>query len=68
LLDLVELEVRELLNKYDFPGDDAPVIRGSALPALNNPTDESANACIAELLDAVDSFVPEPERDVDRTS
>jgi elongation factor Tu len=66
LLDLVELEVRELLNKYDFPGDDAPVIRGSALPALNNPTDESANACIAELLDAVDSFVPEPERDVDQ--
>jgi elongation factor Tu len=68
LLDLVELEVRELLNKYDFPGDDAPVIRGSALPALNNPTDESANACIAELLDAVDSTSPSPSATWIRTS
>ncbi|MCB9850690.1 MAG: elongation factor Tu [Phycisphaerales bacterium] len=66
LLDLVELEVRELLSKYDFPGDDAPVIRGSALPALNNPKDEAANKCIGELLDAVDEFVPEPKRDVDQ--
>ncbi len=66
LLDLVELEVRELLSKYDFPGDDAPVIRGSALPALNNPKDAEATKCIAELLDAVDEYVPEPQRDVDQ--
>ncbi|HUU85941.1 MAG TPA: elongation factor Tu [Phycisphaerae bacterium] len=66
LLDLVELEVRELLNKYDFPGDDAPVVRGSALPALNNPDDAEKNKCIQELLDAVDEFVPEPVRDIDK--
>jgi elongation factor Tu len=65
LLDLVELEVRELLNKYDFPGDDAPVIRGSALPALQSPKDAEKIQCIAELLEAVDTFVPEPKRDVD---
>ncbi len=66
LLDLVELEVRELLSKYDFPGDDAPVIRGNALGALTNPKDEAANKCIAELLDAVDSTVAEPERILDK--
>jgi elongation factor Tu len=66
LLDLVELEVRELLNKYEFPGDDAPVIRGSSLPALNNPKDPEATKCIAELLDAVDKHVPEPKRDIDQ--
>ncbi len=66
LLELVELEVRELLSKYDFPGDDAPVIHGASLPALNNPTDPEATKCIQELLDAVDQYVPEPERDIDQ--
>jgi len=66
LLDLVELEVRDLLNKYNFPGDETPVIRGSALPALENPTDAEKTKCIAELLDAIDAHVPEPERDVDK--
>jgi len=66
LLDLVELEVRELLNKYDFPGDDTPVIRGSALPALQNPDDEAASACINELMDAIDSWIPEPTRIIDK--
>jgi elongation factor Tu len=66
LLDLVELEVRELLTKYDFPGDDAPVIRGQALAALNNPTDPEATKCIQELMDAIDASVPEPERLTDQ--
>jgi len=66
LLELVELEVRELLNRYEFPGDDAPVIRGAALPALQNPEDAEATKSIQELLDALDSYVPEPERDVDK--
>src|SRR3974377_714284 len=66
LLDLVELEVRELLTKNFFPGDDVPVIRGSALKALeasDNPADP-AYACIRELMDAVDSYIPTPERRV----
>lgn len=66
LLDLIELEVRELLSKYDFPGDDTPVIRGAAFPALNNPTDEKANACIAELLEQLDTYIEEPERETDK--
>jgi len=68
LLDLVELEVRELLTKNHFPGDDIPVIRGSALKALEAPDDTSdpAYACIQELLDAVDSYIPNPERPVDK--
>jgi elongation factor Tu len=68
LLDLVELEVRELLSKYEFPGDDIPVIRGSALKALEAPDDPSdpAYAPIQELMDAVDSYIPTPERDVDK--
>jgi elongation factor Tu len=66
LLELVELEVRELLNKYDFPGDDAPVIHGSALKAMNAPDDPEAIKCVGELLDAVDEYVPEPVRDVDK--
>ena len=66
LLDLVELEVRELLSKYDFPGDDVPVIRGSAKGAMDNPSDEEAAKCIWELMDAVDNYVPEPVRDVDK--
>jgi len=70
LLELVELEVRELLARYEFPGDDVPVIRGSALKALESSgdlsrTDENA-ACIWELMDAVDSYIPTPERAIDR--
>jgi elongation factor Tu len=64
LLDLVELEVRELLSSYEFPGDDVPVIRISALKALEG--DEAAEAQVNELLDAVDTYIPEPTRDVDR--
>jgi elongation factor Tu len=63
LLDLVELEVRELLSSYEYPGDDIPVIRISALKALEG--DETSIAGISELLDAVDSYIPEPTRDVD---
>jgi elongation factor Tu len=66
LLDLVELEVRELLNEYEFSGDDLPVIRGSALKALENPDDEQWNKSIFELVDAIDNYVPEPKRDVDK--
>jgi elongation factor Tu len=66
LLELVEMELRDLLNEYDFPGDDTPIIKGSALSALNAPNDESANKCVVELMDACDSFIPEPERDVDK--
>jgi len=65
LLDLVELEVRELMSKYEFPGDDIPVIRGSALPALQNPDDPEATKCIGELMDALDDYVPVPERKLD---
>ena len=61
LLDLVEMEVRELLDEYEFPGDDTPIIRGSALKALEDPTGEWADA-IVELMEAVDSYIPEPER------
>jgi elongation factor Tu len=64
LLDLVELEVRELLSSYEFPGDDIPVVKGSALQALEG--DESAEAQILELMDAVDTYIPEPVREVDR--
>ncbi len=69
LLDLVEMEVRELLSSYDFPGDDIPVIRGSAFKALHteNPGEENPDSkCIFELLDAVDTYIPEPERAVDK--
>jgi elongation factor Tu len=64
LLDLVDLEVRELLNEYEFPGDDTPIVRVSALKALEG--DEAWTANILELMDAVDSYIPEPERDVDK--
>ncbi len=67
LLELVELEVRELLSKYEFPGDDLPVIKGSALEALENPDDESKTKCVMELMDAVDSYIPEPKRDVEKS-
>ena len=66
LLELVEMELRDLLNEYEFPGDDTPIIKGSALNALNSPSDESANGCVVELMEACDSFIPEPERDVDK--
>tara|TARA_B100001540_G_scaffold202959_1_gene178745 strand:+ start:15 stop:1205 length:1191 start_codon:yes stop_codon:yes gene_type:complete len=66
LLELVEMELRDLLNEYDFPGDDTPIVKGSALNALNDPSDEAANKCIVELMEACDSFIPEPERDVDK--
>lgn len=66
LLDLVELEVRELLTKYDFPGDKTPVVRGSGLPAALNPTDAAATAPIQELLKALDDFIPEPKREIDK--
>jgi len=66
LLDLVELEVRELLSSYDFPGDEVPVIRGSALQALQNPDDPEATKPIQELVDALDEYIPVPERDVDK--
>jgi elongation factor Tu len=66
LIELVELELRDLLNEYEFPGDDTPIIKGSALNALNNPSDESATGCVKELLDACDSFIPEPVRDIDK--
>jgi elongation factor Tu len=67
LLELVELEVRELLSEYDFPGDDLPVIKGSALKALENgePGNEDTKS-IDELLEAIDAYIPEPERDIDR--
>ena len=66
LLELVELEIRELLDKYEFPGDDIPVILGSALAAMENPDDDEATKSIVELMAAVDSYVPMPERDHDR--
>jgi len=67
LLELVELEVRELLSSYGFPGDDVPVVRGSALKALESSSADDADAkCILDLLDACDEYIPEPERDIDK--
>jgi elongation factor Tu len=66
LLELVELEVRELLSKYKFPGDDTPIVIGSALKALEGDTSEMGEGAILKLMDAVDTFVQEPVRDVDR--
>jgi len=67
LIELVELELRELLTKYEFPGDDIPIVRGSALKALESDDVNSAEAkCIFELMDAIDSYVPEPVRDVEK--
>ena len=66
LLELVEMEVRELLTKYGFPGDDTPIIRGSSLPAVNNPADDVANKCIDDLIKALDEFVPVPVRAIDQ--
>ena len=66
LLDLVELEVRELLSKYDFPGDDTPIIRGSALKALAGEPGELGAESIQKLMDAIDTFIPEPKREIDK--
>jgi len=66
LLDLVELEVRELLSKYDFPGDQIPIIKGSALKAMEKPDDAEAGKPIQELLDAIDSYIPTPKRETDK--
>ena len=66
LLELVEMEIRDLLNKYDFDGDNVPVIYGSASEAMNNPDDPEKNKCIQELMESLDSYVPEPEREVDK--
>jgi elongation factor Tu len=66
LLELVELELRELLTHYGFPGDEIPIVRGSAKGAYDSPKDEKTIKCIQELLDAVDSYIPEPVREVDK--
>lgn len=66
LLELVEMEIRELLSEYDFPGDDIPIVTGSALKALESPTDEAATQCIMDLMAAVDSYIPTPERATDK--
>ena len=66
LLDLVEMEVRELLTKYEYPGDDIPVIRGSALQALENPEDEGKTKCVWDLMGALDTYFPIPDRPVDK--
>jgi elongation factor Tu len=67
LLELVELEVRELLSEYDFPGDDIPVVRGSALKALEDGEPETENTkCIDDLLNAIDNYIPMPDRDIDK--
>jgi len=67
LLDLVEIEIRELLSKYEFPGDDVPVIRGSALKALNAPNSDHPDAkCVLDLMEAVDTYVPTPKREIEK--
>jgi len=66
MLELVEMELRELLSKYDFPGDDTPIIQGSALNALNSDGSGADAECIIKLMEAVDTFIPEPERAVDK--
>ena len=66
LIELVEMELRELLDKYEFPGDDVPFVQGSALQALENPEDEAMTKCVWDLMEAIDSYIPEPKRDVDQ--
>jgi elongation factor Tu len=66
LLELVEMEVRELLSSYDFAGDDIPIIKGSAVKALEDASNEAENACIDELMEALDSTIPQPERALDK--
>jgi elongation factor Tu len=66
LLELVDMEIRELLSKYKFPGDKTPIIRGSAIHALTNPEDPEKTKCIMELMQAIDSFIPDPVREIDK--
>ena len=66
LLDLVELELRELLSKYEFPGDEIPIIRGAALAAMQHPDDPAATECIEQLMQAIDEYVPTPKRDIEK--
>ena len=66
LLELVEIEVRELLSEHEFPGEEVPVIKGSALQAMEEPDNEDATRCISELLDAIDNYIPEPAREIDK--
>ncbi len=66
LLELVEMEVRELLSNYDFPGDTIPIVHGSALKAGENSADDAANKCIDELMDAIDATIPQPQRALDK--
>jgi elongation factor Tu len=66
LLELVEMELRELLTHYGFPGDEIPIIRGAGRPAYDNPTDPEKTKCIQDLLDAIDSYIPEPVREIDK--
>ncbi|MSR18271.1 MAG: elongation factor Tu, partial [Phycisphaerales bacterium] len=66
LLELIEMEVRELLTKYGFDGDNIPIVRGAAFPALQNPGDAKLNECIGKLMDAIDSYIPEPVRETDK--
>jgi len=66
LIDLVEAEIRDLLKKYNFPGDATPIIRGSALKALENPSDEAASKPVLDLMKAVDEYIPTPQRDIDK--
>jgi elongation factor Tu len=66
LLELVELELRELLTHYGFPGDEIPIIRGASKPAYDNPKDPKANKCISDLMDAIDAYIPEPVREIDK--
>jgi elongation factor Tu len=66
LLELVELEIRELLSKYGFPGEETPIIRGNAKAAYDKPADPAASKCISDLLDAVDAFIPQPTREEDK--
>ena len=66
LIELVEMELRELLDKYEYPGDDIPIVRGSALEALENPEDADKAKCIWDLMEQVDTYIPQPERDVDK--
>ena len=66
LMELVELEVRELLTKYEFPGDEIPIVKGSALQALQNPDDPVKSKCIWDLMDAIDKYIPIPKRDIEK--
>ena len=66
LLDLVELEIRELLNKYEFPGDNIPIVKGSALKALEGDTGELGEGAIMKLMEAIDTYIPEPKREIDK--